>query len=254
LSGRFLLYLAMSKRLWCALMLMISINSYAQFSDSVNYYLNFAGTGNINKTNAGTTYLFNNALKFEINKKYVSLNSLTNYTYGQNPTQKTNNDFISIINVDVLRAQQKLYYWGLTSYEKSFSLKVNDRFQAGAGLGYTILKSLNSSLIISDGLLFETSELMQADAQGRMGYQTVRNSLRVKFKFTVRDIFKIDGSDFIQNSLSEKNDYIIKSSTNLSVKLYRTLNLTMAVNYNRLNLTATENLLISYGLMFEKYF
>ena len=243
------------RRLWALfILLLISTGSYSQFSDSVNYYLNFAGTGNINKTNAGTTYLFNNALKFEVNKKYVSLNSLTNYTYGQNPTQKTNNDFISIINVDVLRTQQKLYYWGLTSYEKSFSLKVDDRSQIGAGLGYTILRSPASSLIISNGLLFETSELREVDVQGRMGYQTVRNSFRVKFRFNIRDIIKIDGSDFIQNSLSDKDDYIIKSSTNLSFKLYRSLNLTMAVNYNRLNITATENLLISYGLMFEKYF
>ncbi len=242
-------------KLWTLFILLsISTTGYSQFSDSVNYYLNFAGTGNINKTSTGTNYLFNNALKFEIDKKYVSLNSLTNYTYGKNPAQKTNNDFISIINVDVLRAQQKLYYWGLAGYEKSFSLKIDDRFQVGAGLGYTLLKTPVSSFIISNGILFETSELSEVDAEGRKGYQTVRNSFRVKFRFNIKDIFKIDGSDFIQNSLSDKHDYIIKSNTNLSFRLYKSLNLTMAVNYNRLNLTATENLLISYGLMFEKYF
>ncbi len=225
-----------------------------QFSDSVNHYFSFSGTGNLNKTSVGTTYLFNNALKFEVNKKKIAVNSFTNYTYGENPNQKTNNDFISIVNVDWLKSVQKLYYWGLAGYEKSFSLKIEDRFQIGGGLGYSVLATPKSSLVVSNGILFETSDLRAPNQHGEMAYQTIRNSLRVKFRFNIKDIIIIDGSDFVQNSLKDADDYIIKVNTNIALKLYKWLNLTMAVNYNRQNITSTENLLLSYGVMFERYF
>ncbi len=251
-------YLCAMKKLWIVafalVLFLFSSATFAQFSDSVNHFLSFSGTGNLNRTSTGTTYLFNNALKFEVNKKKIAVNSLTNYTYGENPTQKTNNDFISIVNVDWLKSVQKLYYWGLAGYEKSFSLKIDDRFQIGGGLGYSILSTPKSSLVVSNGILYETSELREPNHEGETGYQTIRNSFRLKFRFNIKDLVTIDGSDFVQNSLKNADDYIIKVNTNIAVKLYKWLNLTMAINYNRQNITNTENLLLSYGLMFERYF
>ncbi|MBO9572438.1 MAG: DUF481 domain-containing protein, partial [Chitinophagaceae bacterium] len=156
--------------------------------------------------------------------------------------------------VDMFKSSHKLYYWGLATYEKSFSLKVDNRFQIGAGIGYSLLSKPTASLVLSDGLLYETSSLSKADLRGITDYETIRNSFRIKFRFLIKDLIKIEGSDFLQNSLSDGDDYIIKSNTSVSVKIYKWLNLAMVLNYNRQNITATENLLVTYGLTFDRYF
>jgi uncharacterized protein DUF481 len=228
---------------------------FTQFSDSVSHYLNFTGTGNLNRTTpGGTTYLLNNVVKFQIDKKKISLNSLASHIYGKNPTSKTNDDLFAVVNLDVLKGIQKFYYWGLTSFEKSFSLKVDSRFQAGAGVGYSFVNTDKSSLEVSDGFLYETSNLGITDKLGRTSYQTVRNSLRLKYRFIIKDIFRFDGLHFYQPSLSDGDDYILKLNTSFSVRLYKWLNFTTAFNYNRQNITSTENLLITYGISLEKYF
>lgn len=232
-------------------------NSYtfAQFSDTVNYHIKAAATGNMNRTNTGTTSIFNNAVGFDISKRHVSLNSSAAYIYGRNPLQKTNDDFLAVTNADFLQSVSKLYYWALASYEKSFSLKVDNRFQVGGGVGYTFVREPNSLVILSNGLLFETADLSQKDQYGRTAYQTLRNSLRLKFRFAFKDNFiTVDGTEFLQNSLSEGKDYILKLNTNVSVRLYKWLSLTATFNYNRMNVIGTENLFLSYGLMFDKYF
>ena len=234
---------------------MMQLAGFSQFSDTVHYYVNFLGTGNLNRTNtAGSTYLLNNALQFQVNKKKFSINSMASHIYGKNPTAKTNDDFLGILNLDILKGVQKFYYWALTSYEKSFSLKLDNRFQAGAGVGYTFLNNDKANLELSDGLLFETTDLSIPDANGQTSYQTVRNSLRLKYRFVIKDIFRFDGNNFYQPSFSDGNDYILKLRANFSVKLYKWLNFTTSFNYNRQNITNTENLFLSYGLSMEKYF
>jgi hypothetical protein len=234
---------------------MMPVAGFSQFSDTVNYYVNFLGTGNLNRTNTtGSSYLLNNALQFQVNKKKFSINSMASHIYGKNPKSKTNDDFLGILNLDILKGVQKFYYWGLTSYEKSFSLKLDKRFQAGAGVGYTFINTDKTSLEISDGVLFETTDLSIPDSHGETSYQTVRNSLRLKYRFIIKDIFRFDGIDFYQPSFSDGNDYILKLNANFSIKLYKWLNFTTSFNYNRQNVTSTENLFMSYGLSMEKYF
>ena len=51
-----LLYLAMVKLVKYVVMMPIylcatQLTGFAQFSDTVNYYVNFSGTGNVNRTN-----------------------------------------------------------------------------------------------------------------------------------------------------------------------------------------------------------
>lgn len=250
----------MTKTVKCVLMIAICLGliqgaGYAQFSDTVSHYLNFTGTGNLNRTNpGGTTYLLNNVVKFQIDKKKVSLNSMASHIYGKNPTSKTNDDLLAIVNLDVLKGIQKFYYWALTSFEKSYSLKVDSRFQAGVGVGYTFVNTTNANLELSDGFLYETSNLGVIDKLGRTSYKTVRNSLRLKYRFIINNIFRFDGLHFYQPSLSDGDDYILKLNTSFSVKLYKWLSFTTAFNYNRQNITSTENLLITYGVSLEKYF
>jgi hypothetical protein len=254
-----LLYLIMIKQVKGALMIIIclctiQLKGFSQFSDTVHFYVNYSGTGNINRTGTGTTYLLNNAFQFQVNMKKVSLNSSVSHVYGSDPVSKTNNDLLAMLNLDVLKGVQKFYYWGLAGYEKSFSLKVNNRFQAGGGVGYVFIDSAKANLELSDGILFETTDLDIPDESGKTSYQTARNSLRLKYRFIITKIFRFDGINFYQPALTDGKDYILKLTANFSIRLYKGLNITASFNYNRQNITASENLLLTYGLTYEKYF
>jgi hypothetical protein len=193
-------------------------------------------------------------MQFQVDKKKFSLNSMASHIYGRNLTLKTNDDLLAMLNLDILKGVQKFYYWGLAGYEKSFSLKVDNRFQPGAGVVYIFVNNAKANLEISDGILFETTDLGIPDQHGRTSYQAVRNSLRLKYRFIIKEIFRFDGTNFYQPSLSDGRDYILKLNTNFSVTLYKWLSLSTSFNYNRQNNTSTENLLLSYGLSLEKYF
>lgn len=232
----------------------MSVHGFSQFSDSVFHYFGFSGTGNINNTNAGTAYIFNNAVKFNISKKQVSINTFNGWIYGENNKTKTNNDFTSTVDVDLFKNIKRFYYWGLAGYERSFSLKIDNRLQAGAGVGYKLVDRENASLTLTDGILYETTGLPEPDQYGRTAYQTVRNSFRVKFRFAVRDVFTVEGTDFLQNSLADGKDYIIRSNTAFTMKVYKWLGVTVGVAYNKMNLTSRENFLLNYGLTAERYF
>lgn len=218
------------------------------------WYLSFAGTGSINTTDESTAYIFNNLVKCNLNTRYVSVNTLNSYVFGENESVKTNNDFMSVADVDLLKNQHPLYYWALASYEKSFSLNLDDRFQAGAGAAFRILNGPHAKLVISDGPVYESSRFSIPDRHGRLHYETLRNSLRLKFHFVIRDLFVLDGVDFLQNALSDREDYNIRSNTTLSFRLTRWLSLTTTATYNKLYLTGSQNFLLTYGLMMERYF
>lgn len=229
--------------------------SFAQFNDSTHHYVNYASTGVINKTNDGNSYLLNNNLKFNVSKKDVSINTTNSWIYGKQQNILSNNDFSTSADFNLFKTLQHFYYWGLANYDKSYSLKINNRLQTGLGIGYSILDREKSVLVISDGILYEKNDLYATSAEfGSNQYETLRNSLRIKYKFIIKDIIVIDGADFLQQSLSCRSDYIIKSNTTLSIKLKKWLSLTAAVVYNKLNRTQRENLLINYGLSIEQYF
>src|SRR3712207_3470117 len=88
----------------------------SQFNDSVHHYINFASTGIINKTNDGSSYILTNALRFNINKKNIRLNSTNSWMYGEQLQKRlTNNDFTSTLDFNLFHLHKKLpdfYYWG----------------------------------------------------------------------------------------------------------------------------------------------
>lgn len=90
-------------------------DSFAQFNDTVNYYINFASTGNINKTNDGTSYLLNNNFRYSISKKSISLNTTNSWMYGKQLGNLTNNDFFSGLDFNLYKTQYNFYYrdWGV---------------------------------------------------------------------------------------------------------------------------------------------
>jgi len=160
---------------------------------------------------------------------------------------------LSAVDIDLFKKTHKWYYWVLATYEKSYSLKIDNRFQAGGGIGYNLLDKPNSSIVLTDGILYEKSDLTEIDVNGREKYETARNSFRLKYRFVIKDIFVIDGSNYLQNSFSDKHDYNIRSTTHLSVRVKKWLSLTASFTYNKIYITNSENLLFSYGLTLEKF-
>jgi hypothetical protein len=225
----------------------------AQFNDSIFHFVNFASTGIINKTNNGTSYVLTNGLRYSLNKKSIRLNSTNSWIYGTQQQGLTNNDFTSTLDFNLYKTLPHFYYWGLANYEKSFSLRINNRFQGGFGLAYNVLDQTNAWVNLSDGILYEDSNLKINDSTNNT-YKTVRNSFRLRYRFAIKEIMILDGLHFLQNSFSDRNDYILKSVTNVTFKLKKWLGVTTSTTFNRNQRTRSENLLITFGLTAEKYF
>ena len=225
----------------------------AQFTDSTQYSVSYTSTGSINKTNDGNTYLLNNVAKIGVRKKTFNMNFSNSWVYGKQNRDLTNNDFTSALDFNLYSSVPHFFYWGLANYNTSKSLKINNQLLAGAGVAYSFFDTKNAYVNISDGVLFDSSDLLLEDDVPDV-YQTYRNSFRIVFKFTIREFIVLDNSTFFQPSLKKWEDYNFRSNSALSFKMNKWLSLTTALNYNRVSRTDRENLLLSYGLSFQKFF
>ncbi len=182
------------------------------------------------------------------------MNFIASWIYGQQQKKLlTNNDFTSTFDINFYDKKKRFYYWGLADFDASYSLKINQRYQAGAGVGYNILKDTNAYLNLSDGILYEKSDLSDTVSTHHQ-YETFRNSFRLRYHFIIWKVLVLDGTNFYQNSLSHRDDYIIKLNNSLSVKLKKWLAITTSVIYNKVSRTQSESFLLNYGITIEKYF
>ena len=243
----------MRKTLVSFITLLYSQISFAQFNDSIHHHFSFASTGIINKTNNISSYILNNSVGFSIDRKKISQNTAASWIYGKQQKILSNDDLSIYADLDYLKKVRKLYYWALVNFDESYSLKINYRFQSGVGVGYTILKEPDLNLVLSDGLMYETSDLTDP-LLGKDIYQTIRNSFRIKYHWAIKNVLILEGSHFIQPSLLSLKDYILKSNSALTVKLNKWLGINATVSYNKISRTERENLLITYGLTVDKYF
>lgn len=235
------------------IIMFISRLAFSQFSDSVHHHYLFTATGVINKTKDINSYVLNNMVAYEINKKKLSFNTGASWVYGKQQKLLSNNDVSVNANIDYLKNIQSLYYWGLFNFDESYSLKINYRFQSGIGIGYTFVNRPEFNFVVSDGFVYETSDLTDP-VLGKDIYQTVRNSFRIKYRWAYKNKLILEGLQFLQPSLISLKDYIIKSSNTLSVKLNTWLAVNASISYNKISRTNRENLLITYGLTVDKYF
>lgn len=226
--------------------------SFGQFNDTTHYRATYISSGSINKTRDGSAYLLNNGFRFGVKKETFSLNFNNSWIYGRQQDNLTNNDFSTSLDFNLFQSP-KFYYWGLANYNTSYSLKVNNQLLAGVGVAYNFLNSENAYLNVSNGVLYDLSDLQLNDTTQQI-YHTYRNSLRLAFRFNIHKLVVVESSTFLQNSFDYKADYIIRSTNSLSFKLNPWLSLTTALAYNRQNRTQSENLLFTYGLTLEKYF
>ena len=103
------------------------------------------------------------------------------------------------------------------------------------------------------GILYEQGDLVDANL-GHDIYNIPRNSFRLLYHWSLKDRLVIEGIHFFQPSFKDGNDYIIQSTSNISVKLKEWLSLTASLIYNKVSRTKRENLLVTYGITLEKYF
>lgn len=241
---------------WIFFLVVFSVTasaSKAQFSDTTHYLATYTSTGSINKTDGNSAYLLNNGLKFNVRKKSINLNFNNNWLYGKQNEEQTNNDYSAALDFNLYKTFPNFFYWGLANYNTSFSLQINNQLLAGGGVAYNIVDRENAYLNVSNGLLYDASGITLND-DTRESYQIIRNSFRLMFRFAIVDMVTISGSNFVQHSLQDGQDYIIKMNEQLDFRLTRWISLTAALTYNRINRTQRENLLLSYGLTFERYF
>ncbi|QJD94994.1 DUF481 domain-containing protein [Mucilaginibacter robiniae] len=225
----------------------------AQFNDTTHYHLLLNPSGTINRARDANSYLLNNVFKFDVKRKDVALNYSTNWVYGKANSALSNNDFSTVLDVNLYKAIPHAYYWGLANYNTSYSLKIYNQLLAGGGIAYSILDKPNGYLNISDGILYDLSDIQQNDTT-RSTYHTYRNSLRLQFHFLINNIITLDSGNFLQNSLKKGNDYIIRSNFSVGLKLRKWLSINGALNYNKETRTQSETLLVTYGLQLERYF
>ena len=227
--------------------------AFAQFNDTVNYHLHAGATGTINQTESSNAYVFDNNLGFSIKKKELALNSANDWIYGMQQNVQTNNDYTSTLDFDLYKTLPHFYYWGLGNYTTSYSLKINSQYQVGAGVAYNLIDKKTMMLNISDGILYEGSDIILPDTT-RDVYNTYRNSFRLSFKWNVKDRISFHAMGYYQNSFSSGSDYIVRANAGLDIKLYKWLVFTTAFTYNRFNRTQKENTLFTYGLTIDRFF
>lgn len=226
---------------------------WAQFNDSTHYYFTFNGSGNVNKTQSSKAYILNNGFKFSIRNKQTVFNFNNGWLYGRQNDKLTNNDYSAGFDFNLSQKKTGLYYWGLGSYTTSYSLKILNQLQSGIGTAYTFVATDRHELNISNGIIYETSTVRLSDST-KEAYQTFRNSLRLSFKYSIGKSIVLDGLGFLQNSLSDKDDYIIKANSSLAFKINKWLSLNTVLRYNQIEKTDRKNLLLSYGFKAETYF
>ncbi len=225
----------------------------AQFSDSVHHMINISSSGNFNRTHDGTTYLFNNSLRYSMNKKSAELNFNNKWVYGTAPQRLTNNDFNSAIDFNLYKTIPRFYYWGLAGFTTSFSLKINEQAQSGLGIAYRVVDREGMMFSISNGILYEYSDIVLGENEGYI-YRTFRNSLRLQYRFSYRDLVTFRSAGFYQPSLKGGSDYIINANAGINIKVWQWLSFSASVTYNNISRTNRENTLITYGLVAERFF
>ncbi len=235
------------------LLILSNAVAHAQFNDSINHYLYTGSTGTFTRTGDVSSYVISNNIKFTVSKKRFSFHTAHSWIYGKQASIRSNNDFSSLVEFDFLKNEKRIYYWGSSTFDKSYSLKIDYRYQAGSGIGINLVQRPDLLINLTEGILYEKGNLIDRDL-GERDYDVWRNSARVKYRWVIKDIIIFDGYAFYQPSISTRKDVIFKTASTLSVKVRKWLSLSSAITYNEITLTNRRNLVITYGVVLDRFF
>ncbi|HEY4064999.1 MAG TPA: DUF481 domain-containing protein [Puia sp.] len=228
-------------------------------TDTAHYHFALSAAGTLNNTNSFQSNVWNTALKASLAQKSATFNFNSSWIYGHQGNLLTNNDFSSTADVDLYKTLRHFYYWGLATYNTSVSLLINHQLQTGLGPGYNIIDKKKAVLIVSDGILFEKGDLYDSLYGGANGnvyqrdrYQAFRNSFRLLGHFVIDDRITLDGTWYWQHVLNNWDDYILKLSGGVSLKLYKWLSFSVMGTFNKFTRTRSKNSLVTFGLMIQE--
>jgi len=252
----FIFNLAMLKKNTSVFLILffISRSVFAQYEDTMTYHIKAQLAGVANRTNTTRSFIANNGIQYSMTRVHTSFNWSGNWIYGKQNGGITNNDFSSIMDYNLYNKKKRLYGWWFAAYDKSYSLKIIDRLQAGLGLGYIFVDNSKLNINVSEGIIYENTDLDQTSDPNVMDIETFRNSLRLKYTINLNTIIVLHGSNYWQQSIEKEDDYIIKAYNTLNVKIRQWLSISVVMNYNKINITQRENFMLTYGLTFDKTF
>lgn len=197
--------------------------------------------------------MFNNKLGYSVAKNQLALNANANWVYETQNKALSKNDFNFGLDFNYyFNDFKKFYAWGLNNYETAYSLKINHQYQAGAGLAYELIDNSILFLRLSNGLLWETSDIIDAGEQ--VLYETWRNSFRLQFRANYQDKVKFKYTGFWQPSLIDFEDQLLKMNAQLLIKIWKALDFKFEGQYNRVTRTKQENILLNYGFAYKIQF
>ncbi len=224
-------------------------------ADTLQYKLGLANTGILNHTRLTNAYTISNTVKFSVKGRKTELDAGANYTYGVTDNELVNNDVTANLSGNrYVFADRRYYIWAIGAYESSYSLGVASRTQAGAGVAWSPIDSPRAYVNFSEGVLVENSNIKQSD-NTTITQQTLRNSFRFRFRFaSAENRVVFEGTNSIQNSFKDFNDYILRLNNSLTVKVYKGVGLTAAAAYNKVTATDRENLLLTLGFKVDYVF
>ncbi len=224
-------------------------------TDTTRLHYTYTGTGTINDANSLHSYVLSNALKLSVLKKSAEANLTNNWIYGRQNRVLTNNDLTSTLDFGLYKTLRHFYYWGMATYNHSVPLMINHQLQAGLGPGYNIVDKKKALLTVSDGILFEVNDLYDSlyGAPGgnvfrRDRYNTFRNSAHLMFHWSPEDHYALDGSAFLQNSLADSRDQILRLTASGAIKLYKWISFSTSASYSKFTRTRGHNTLVTFGL------
>jgi hypothetical protein len=229
--------------------------AFAAPSDTLQYKLGLANTGILNHTRLTNAYTLSNTLRFGVKGRKTELDAGANYTYGVTDNELVNNDVTANLSGNrYVFADRRFYIWGLGAYESSYSLGVASRTQTGIGIAWSPIDSPRAYVNFSEGVLVENSNIKQPD-NSTSTQQTLRNSFRFRFRFASANAAVVfEGTNSIQNSFEDFNDYLLRFNNSLTIKVYKGVGLTAAAAYNKVTATNRENLLLTLGFKVDYVF
>jgi len=224
-------------------------------NDTAHLHYTYTGTGTINNANSLHSYVLSNVLKLSLVRKSAEANFSNSWIYGKQNRVLTNDDLSSTLDLGLYKTLRHFFYWGLATYNHSLPLLINHQLQTGFGPGYDFIDKKKVLLTLSDGILFEVNDLYDSLYGGPGGnvyrrdrYNTFRNSAHLLFHWAPGDHYTLDGSAFLQNSLADFRDHILRLTASGAIKLYKWINFTTAASYSKFTRTRGYNTLVTFGL------
>lgn len=236
------------------ILLLGTIHSLKANEDSLRHEIHANFSGTINQTSEGSVYQLTHTLNYGYKQERMTFNARAGMIFGQSLGNLTNRDFNVGSDINVFWDDAKKWYaWGLGNGINSYSLKINHQFQVGGGLAWNAIDEKHISLNISDGLVYEQSEIISGEGE-LINYSTLRNSMRINFRYTWKEAITFRTTNYWQPSLTVANDNIITSNTELQIKLWKWVHINSKLQYNMISRTEKENIIFSYGLSLQHRF